>query len=415
MNLGVSCPFPFSDQPGVPQREKYIAPGVLKTLSSRKSNAPGALPPIKQNSSAFAEDGFSEPAKSFQPVGAAPQAKPTRTGSVWGGQASVNGFDRTDIGILADHMIRVCNEGSDIITMAAFDSVFKKFAAQSKSATAEEHARRALCTFELFLQFRGKSLYSWFKAIDTVGKGSISHFKFQHCLKELAFEAKQPLIWSEAEIHDLTDFVCNGTNDEISIYTFESAFERMHLHNANAGEEAVVGSLLSFLRGIMKRERIRVVDLFHHMDETHESGVVTREQLVNGLKALILHPHDLRLRPAVHESASDMYYHGTKKTGDGLRPVLPGLSKTKSSLGVGVSPATSPKKGSRGYKKSEEQEFVKLMRDSQQYLDAKVDAFNKKDTKYKSQVKQGVKKYINVSMKGYDRHIDTDLKRLLKL
>lgn len=241
----VSCPFPFSDQPGVPLREQYISPGVLKTLSSRKSKtvkAPGAsLPPLNPVGGLVVQtNNFSNaqgpPEGSFQPIGHPVGAvtKPSRHGSVWGGQASVGGFDRTDIGMLVEHLIKLSDpisivtgaggsasptgivtpnveKDSDVVTMAAFDGVLKKFAAHKGAAKAEEHARRALCTFELFLQFRNKSLFTWFKNIDTVGTGSISHFKFQHSLKELAFEVKQPLVWSEAEIQDLTDYVCNGT------------------------------------------------------------------------------------------------------------------------------------------------------------------------------------------------------------
>lgn len=81
----------------------------------------------------------------------------------------------------------------------------------------------------------------------------------------------------------------------------------------------------------------------------------------------------------------------------------------------GMSTSSSLKKGIKCHKKREEEEFVKLMRESQQYLDAKVDAFNKKDVNYQHQVKQGVKKYISTSVRGYDRHIDTDLNRLLRL
>jgi hypothetical protein len=419
MNQGVSCPFPFSDQPGVPQREKYIAPNVLKTLSSRKTkpvNTTGSLPPLGN------KEGVGKSVNNGPLISPPMASKPSRKGSIWGGQANVNGFDRTDIGMLVDHLITTSGSGSDVVTMIAFDAVLKKFAAHNRAASAEEHARRALCTFELFLQFRNKSLFTWFKSIDTVGTGAISHFKFQHSLKELAFEVKQPLVWSEAELQDLTDFVCHNSNSDISLYSIENAFERMHHHNERLGDEAVISSLLLFLRGIMKRERIRVVDLFHHMGEDG-NGTVSRDAMIAGLKALILHPHDLK--PKHHsESVAGLYYQegGGKKLGEKLRPVVhrpamkgAGGSMRSLSSTTGASPATSPKKSTRCSKKNEEEEFVRLMRESQQYLDSKVDAFNKKDANYQTQVKQGVKKYINTSVMGYDRHIDTDLNRLLKL
>ena len=73
------------------------------------------------------------------------------------------------------------------------------------------------------------------------------------------------------------------------------------------------------------------------------------------------------------------------------------------------------KKKQRFKQKNEEEEFVRVLRESQKYLDTKVDAFDKRDVTYKAQVKQNVAKYIKSSVHGYDHHINTDLNRLLSL
>lgn len=400
-------PFALGDHPGVPPRDKYMNERIVGALMhpTMKRKTLASLSPTGEDNTDLS-------------VGSVVNnTRATRKGSIWGGQIAVNGFARNDIDSLVNHMFQ--NTGPRGLDLSGFDSVLKKHIAFTKTLTNEEYCRRALCTIELFLQLLDLSLYSWFVSVETVGQGKLSRFKFQHCLKELAFKANQPEVWSDRELHAVTTFIC-GNRNEITLYDIEKAYEQIHNCKGAYGERMVVGALLSFVRGVMKQEKLRVVDMFGLVD-TDRTGFVTREQMTQAIKALVLDPSSLKVKKP--EPSGSALYYGDQPRGGELQPISDPNGDFYGAAGVTTNvpfsdfdlPAGNKKKKKTYMKrKNEEEEFVRLLKDSQDYLDAKVDGLDKTNMDYRVQVQNRLSKYLK-STRTYDRHIDRDLQRLLNI
>jgi len=62
-------------------------------------------------------------------------------------------------------------------------------------------------------------------------------------------------------------------------------------------------------------------------------------------------------------------------------------------------------------KNKERKQYLKLLRESQEYLNSKFDAFDKDNDQYQAKVRNGVSKYLN-KMGYIDRCINIDLNTL---
>lgn len=336
-------------------------------------------------------------------------AKPTRKISVWGGQNEIKGFSKSDISAVVQFMQDQCPDPRGV-PLKAFERSFRKHSVSTKFFSDEENARRFLLTMDFFLQMSNQCLFDWFNALDVNGSGRITIFKFQSGLRKLAEAVHQPTFFTPANLNTITKFVNSASLNEISLEDVEHAFSRVRKSNKEEELKEKVGTLIDFLKKVMDREKIRVIDLFNSID-VNEDGAVSPEEIQSAIKMLILSP-ELITRKNTTKNVND------KVGGHKLLPVhvnnpMRGSPEIKNHS-VGFAQSSSdlkPVKTRKPIKNREHKLYLKLLRESQEYLESKFDAFDTNNEEYQAKVRTGVCKYLN-KMDYIDRCINIDLNTL---
>ena len=258
MNSAI-CPFPFAEQPALPNRDKYFDNDHLKTI-------------------VFPDGERNIPSNSIQKM---------RKQSVWEDNGESNGFCRNDI----NNLIRFMNLSSNKISLEELEKLFK-LAAQTSNVTDDMIVRRLLFSIDFFLQLLNLDIVKWFGTMDKLNKGKITLHKFQNSLRELAAAVRQPLVFTDSDLSLLCRYITRDTSKPMTLADIQDVYVRFgHAVTEETEKERVV-AVVSFLRAALKKVKLRVIDFFHLLDR-EQTGTITTEVLTHAVRSLIIHPDSL--------------------------------------------------------------------------------------------------------------------------